>query len=148
MALNADSGTLARIQREHGREFAEGWLTAWLVSLNRMLSLKRPLTEEQIELAAFEICEEFYCLKITDLTFLSRRIINGEYGEFYESLSISKIVSFFREYFNERCETAAQESQTAHLEDKALQDNLNVSRNTKRIIQFISEKSSHGKPKH
>ncbi len=66
-----------------------------------------------------------------DPAFLFRRIINGQYGEFYESLSIAKVLSFFREYFDERCLAAAEDSLRTHA-DFSSRDEFNCSRNVKR----------------
>ena len=47
-----------------------------------------------------------------------RRIISGQYGEFFERLSIDKILTFFRKYREERFEIAINDSQRAHINNK------------------------------
>ncbi len=139
-AMNADAPTLGTFNREHGKEFTEGLIMAWLMHLNLILNLKRPMTDEAIEMCAIDIVKEFYAIKISDLTFLFKRIYSGHYGEFYESLSIPKIMTFFREYFDERCEIAENESISNH--NNIISDQtFNYSKNIKRIIQGQSQRS-------
>ena len=90
--------------------------------------------------SAIDVVKEFYAIKISDLTFLFKRIYSGHYGEFYESLSIPKIMTFFREYFDERCEIAENESISKH-NDIQSDQTFNYSKNIKRIIQGQSERS-------
>lgn len=139
-AMNAPAPTIGTLHREKSREFTIGLLMGWLVYLNELLNLKRPMTEDQIELCAAEIADCYYSLKMSDLTYLFRRIISGQYGEFYESLSITKMLTFFREYFDERCRLAAQES-VRHHADFTSRDMFNYSQNLKRVWHGTSEKS-------
>lgn len=139
-AMCADSPTLGSFNREYGKDFTQGLLMAWLVNLNSVLNLKRPMTDEAIEMCAIDISNDFYAIKISDLAFLFKRIYSGFYGEFYESLSIPKVISFFREYFEERCEIAEQSYLSKHNEIKSDQT-FNYSKNIKRIIQGQSERS-------
>ncbi|QEE50131.1 hypothetical protein FUA48_11225 [Flavobacterium alkalisoli] len=132
-ALNAPAPTLGTLQREKTKDFAIGLTMGWLVYLNDILNLNKPMTEDQIELCAIEINETYYSLKISDLTFLFKKIISGTYGEFYESLTIPKVLSFFREYFEERCQLAEQQSQRTHCDTKSHAE-FNYSKNIKRIF--------------
>lgn len=91
------------------------------------------MTEDQLEMCATEIVNDYYGLKITDMTLLFKRIIAGSYGEFYESLSIPKVLSFFKSYFEERCNTAEEMSERVHNDLKS-RDMFNISSNVKRII--------------
>ena len=113
-AINSPSHSLGKIQREQSKKFTEGLVLVWLMYLNEILNLNKPMSEEQMKLAAVLICEEFYMLKMSDLTLLFKRIISGQYGEFYERLSIDKVLTFFREYLEERFEIAIDESSRNH----------------------------------
>mgnify|MGYP003639237848 FL=1 len=90
-AINSPSHSLGKIQREQSKKFTEGLVLIWLMYLNEILNLNKPMSEEQMKLASTLICEEFYMLKMADLTLLFKRIISGQYGEFYERLSIDKV---------------------------------------------------------
>ena len=117
-AINSDMHSIGSIQREESKKFTRGLIIAWLVYLNKMLNLNKSMSEGQIKLAASLICEDFYMLKISDLTLMFRRIISGQYGEFFERLSIDKILTFFRKYREERFEIAINDSERAHINNK------------------------------
>ena len=76
------------------------------------------MTEDQIELCASMVMKEYGALKITDLTFLFKKIIQGDFGSFYESLGIDKVLSFFKTYFEDRLNYAEQMSDANHNEFK------------------------------
>jgi len=116
-AIESKAPSVASFQREHGRQFTEGLITFWLLYLNKVLNLNKPMSEEQINLCSSMVVEEFYMLKVSDLTLLFKRIISGQYGEFYERLSIDKILTFFRTYLDERFELAADNSIRNHNEE-------------------------------
>ena len=75
------------------------------------------MSEDQINLCSSMIVEEFYMLKMSDLTLLFKKIISGQYGEFYERLSIDKVLTFFREYLEERLNLAADNSLRNHSDE-------------------------------
>lgn len=131
--INSITPTISSIKRETGEKFTFGLIQIWIVYLNKVLDLKNPMNEEQIDLCTETILSEFYALKVTDLTFVFKRIISGYYGKFYERLSISDILRIFNEYFNERCNIAEQESLRVHNDIKSDQT-FAESKNIKRIL--------------
>jgi len=139
-AMNANSPTIGTMQREKGEQFTKSMLMIWLVYLNNLMDLKNPMSEEQTELCAQSILDEFYSIKFSDLTLLFKNIISGKYGKFYERISISDILSFFREYFDERCEIAATQSERNH-KDFSSNEEFNYSNNIKRIFNEGAKKS-------
>ena len=74
------------------------------------------MTESQIRLCASQLLAEYSYLKITELTLIFKRILSGEYGEFYERLGIDKLLKFFREYDKERFEFIDEQRQREHAE--------------------------------
>ena len=122
-AINSNSYSLGKLQREHSREFTESVIQKWLIYLNETLSLNNDMSADQIKLSAVLICEEFYMLKMSDLTLLFKRIISGQYGEFYERLSIDKVLTFFRNYLEERFEIAIDQSSRNHRDIKQNEQN-------------------------
>jgi hypothetical protein len=122
-AINSPSHSLGKIQREQSKKFTEGLVLVWLMYLNEILNLNKPMSEEQMKLASVLICEEFYMLKMSDLTLLFKRIISGQYGEFYERLSIDKVLTFFRNYLEERFEIAIDQSSRDHRDVKQNESN-------------------------
>ncbi|WP_372938135.1 hypothetical protein [Seonamhaeicola sp.] len=133
-AMLLNSPTIGTMQREKGRVFTEAMVMGWLVYLNELLNLNKPMSEDQIEMCATEILNDFYALKFSDLTLLFKKIISGSYGEFYESLSIPKVLSFFRDYFDERCDVAVQESEMNH-KNFTSDETFNYSNNVKRYLK-------------
>ena len=117
-AINSQSKSLGKIQREQSKEFSEGIIKMWLLYLNKILNLKNPMSDAQIKLAASLICEEFYMLKMADITLIFKRAISGKYGEFYERLSIDKVLTFFRTYLEERFEVVLSDREREHREFK------------------------------
>lgn len=115
-AMNAKAPSVAQMKRDCGEEFSLGLLMAWLVYLNEFLNLNKPMNEAQIQLCAKHILQEFNHLKFSDLSYLFNKIITGQYGEFYESLSIAKVLTFFREYEQERTDLAIDQAEREHRE--------------------------------
>ena len=140
VAINSQSPTIGTLAKERGTEFTEAFLCAWLINLNHILGIKNQMSDEQIEFCASELINEFRTLKIADLTLVFKRIMSGKYGEFYESLSSAKVLSWFRDYFDERCDFAEQESDREHNKFKQGIGDFNQSSNIKRVLTGISER--------
>ena len=139
-AMNAEAPTLAAFQRTKGKDFTVALVMGWLVYLNDILNLNKPMTEDQVELCALEVVEAYYTLKMSDLTYLFRKIISGTYGEFYESLTVAKVLSFFRDYFEHRCNIAEEYTVRDH-RDFSSRSEFNYTTNLKRIFRGVSERS-------
>jgi hypothetical protein len=113
--INAnDTPSLSKINKTNGEKFLKSFVMTWVLYLNESLNLKRPLNESQIEMVSDLIISDYGSLKITDITFIFKNAISGKYGEFYESLSIPKIMSWFSEHFEQRCEIAEMISNQQH----------------------------------
>ena len=132
-AINSKAPTIALLKKEKGEDFTRALVMAWIVYLNKLLDLKNPMNEEQIELCAESILSDFKALKISDLTFVFKGITSGKYGKFYERFSISDILSIFNEYFDERCNVAEQETLRVHNDLKS-DMTFSDSKNIKRIL--------------
>ncbi len=133
-AITAPAPTLGTFTREKGRPFTEAYVMLWLVYINDILNLRRPMNEDQITYCATQIVSDFYLLKVTDLSLLAKRIISGEFGEYYESLSIPKVISFFRKYTESRLDLAARQSQQRHA-DRSSDETFNYTSNLKRMFR-------------
>ena len=121
-ALDTPSASLATLRCTFGVEKAEALLKLQLVYLNEMLNLKRPLGEAQIDEIATEVLASQPHLTMVDVHVIMRRAMRGHYGEFYESLSMPKVLRWFSDYFEERCLTAAERSRDAHAQVKEYND--------------------------
>ncbi len=76
------------------------------------------MSENQIRLCASLIVEDYHHLKIADIGFFFRKIIKGDYGQFYENISIEKVLSFLTKYDNDRMEIIERDSYEKHLRQK------------------------------
>ena len=81
------------------------------------------MSEAQLMLASKYIVDEYYMLNIDDFTLLWNRILSGSYGEFYERLSIDKVMSFFNRYREERFDVAIDQSSRDHRDVKQNENN-------------------------
>lgn len=121
-AVQAGTPSLARIRRDLGEEKLHAYLRLHLVYLNQLLGLKRPLNETQIDAIADEIINTHRVLTVADIHLISKRAMTGHYGEFYESISMPKVLSWFTSYFEERCQGGATRSLDAHSQLKEYND--------------------------
>ena len=109
-ALEQSTSSLAVIKRNVGVTRTEALIKVYLVRMNDLLDLKKPLSEDAINEIANILTTEYYNLNMTDVVFVIQQAIKGKYGEMFESLNIPKVIKWFEIYFNERCNTAEQMS--------------------------------------
>jgi hypothetical protein len=103
-AIEIESVTLAALIRTSTQPQVEALVMDMLIRLNDLLNLKRPLTEAAIEAIADEVVNTHYNLTLADISVIMRRALSGYYGEFYESINMPKVLGWFNQYFDERCE--------------------------------------------
>ena len=102
--------SLAVLRRDHGSEAIEDIIMMYLIDLRDKINAKRHLSDEQIEEIAFEVVSSFYHFTIADIHVVFRRAKLGEYGEFYESIDMPKVMGWFKAYDTARTDAAMQES--------------------------------------
>lgn len=134
--------SLARLRASYGTEKIEAVIKLHLIDLQNNVNLKRPLRPVQIDNIAREVVASFYSLTIADIHVIFRKAKIGEYGEFYESLDMPKVMSWFREYFDNRCELGASQSINSQFYDKG--DNMTPERMTKHF-DTLQSKFNKGK---
>ena len=115
ISVNGKVPSLGELNRNHGDKFTEAYIKLWLVNLNDALGLKRPLTESQMDETAMILAEDYKNLNIADINLIFKKMKTGEFGEYYESLNMAKVVSIFKNYFDERMLIAAEVSLENHL---------------------------------
>ena len=113
-----ETDTINSIVKQQSQKFTEGLLVLWLTHLNELLDLKRPMTDQQIDYATVFIINDYGTLKFSDLSLIFNQILKGEYGSFYESLGIDKIMKIFSDYFEQRCEVGMNRSMSKNIELK------------------------------
>lgn len=109
-AFDKTTPTIAHIKRQNGTEVTNALIQQWIIYLNNMLTIKNKMSEDQVILASIWIIRDYYFLRFADLTVLFNNIIGGDYGKRYGSLGIDDLIAFFKNYFNERCDLAAEKS--------------------------------------
>jgi hypothetical protein len=105
--LTSDEPTIGQLTRTYGDDFTEGYISLFVHKIQDSIGVKTKMNDFQIEMCAQMLLEEFKQINLSDLQLVSKRAISGVYGQFYESISIPKVLEWFRLYFEERCETAA-----------------------------------------
>lgn len=134
--LEANTPSISMIKKECGELFQKSFMVTWVLYLNEILTLKRPLSESQIDIVCDLIISEYSNLKIADITFIFKNAISGKYGEFYESLTVPKIMSWFALHFEERCEIAEHISTLSHFN---FNENFNEKWNSKIIKELFKD---------
>jgi len=86
----------------------------WLIHANKFMNLKRQMTEAQSVLAAITILEDYSYLNTADLALFFKNLINGKYGNFYESFNNQKLCDALDLYVESRFETAKSRSEANH----------------------------------
>ena len=118
IALNGNAPSVGDILRAYGDSFIEAYIKIWLINLNDSLGLKRPLTESQMDETAMTIVEDYKNLNLSDINLVFKGMKTGEFGEYYESLNMAKVIGIFKEYFENRMTVAANMSLDNHLAGK------------------------------
>lgn len=102
--------SLAKIRTHYGSEATENIIKLYMIELSELVNLKRPLTEKQIDTIAMEVVARHYAMTIADIHVIFKKAINGEYGSLYESLDVPKVLTWFDDYFSERCHEGMKDS--------------------------------------
>ena len=76
------------------------------------------MKDSQIDQTAEMIIDEFPSMKIADILFLFKKAKNGEFGQIYEGLDGLKILTWFRQVWNERLDVAEFQSDNEHINTK------------------------------
>lgn len=108
--LENKTSSISKIKKSIGVVRTEALLKVYLVRTNELLGVSKPLSEEAIDEIASILLTEYYMLSMTDIAFVLQQAVRGRYGELYESLTIPKVIKWFRTYFDERCQTAEEMS--------------------------------------
>ncbi len=116
--------TLAEINRDYDRMAAVAWLVPQLTNLAEFCNCKHSFSEGQIRECAEIITAEYYYMKMSELMMFFYKFKNGEYGQFYGSVSPMTIMVSLRRFKVERDEIIFQhESTQKELERKEARKN-------------------------
>lgn len=115
-ALSVEAPSLKCLSKKDGcnEEQVKALIMAHLISLDAFLKQKNGLSTEEIELIADEVMDVYgYMLNFADINVIFRNAKLGKYGELYGQLSCAKVVKWFEDYSNLRCETAYEMNRRA-----------------------------------
>ena len=132
-AISVKADVLSSIRNNTGISFSEAIIKLQLINLNDLVNAKRPLTEVMIEYTSAEIINLYWWFKMTDIYLIFRRMTNGDYGNFYDSLNPTKILSCFSKYNKERTELSLGRSVSKHMETKDIGDPLRAKKEAEKI---------------
>lgn len=118
LKVAGDYPTLGKLKAVNGPEKVEALIKAYLTQLSDLVNIARPLNPTKIDAIAERVVSKYAVLTVADINFVFNSAINGDYGTFYESLDVPKVMTWFATYFEERCNTAAELSQNEAVNDK------------------------------
>ena len=113
-AIRIKTPSIGLIKKEYGEENAKKYIISWIIFLDEFLDLKDKGTEFRMMQTASFILKDYYNLTIADLIVIFGRALKGKYGKFYDRLSGATIISWFEDYFEERCNTCEMISIQEH----------------------------------
>ena len=113
-ALDTLAPSLYKVKRIKGKKFAFAHIRMWIVYLQGMLNVKNKLSEAMIDDAAETILSNYGHLTLADIKNVFTDAKNGVYGEFYESLSIHKLTTWFFDYSEKRMAECAARNFSEH----------------------------------
>lgn len=109
--LDSDSPSLAAIRKESGSDAARGAILWMLSEVTEFFSVPEKMSQRQIGLTVDLILEDYYFLKPEDIRLCFRNAMKGYYGRVYNRIDGQIILSWLKQYSDERLETAEQHSQ-------------------------------------
>lgn len=99
--------TVRKVVAELGNVPMESFIKAQLVSLNVVLNLARPMTEQMIEASApfivRHILEDDCDVNLADLRIIFDHAKAGMYGSYYNGIGLADICGWIDSYICEKC---------------------------------------------
>lgn len=131
--------TLGKLKAANGPEKVEALIKAYLVQLTELVNIARPLNPTKIDAIAERVVLKYAMLTVADINFVFNAAINGDYGSFYESLDVPKVMTWFATYFEDRCKTAAELSQNEAASNRG---NNYSQKYAKRLLDKLESRNS------
>ena len=110
----AKTPSLAALKNHYGEDFPVDYMALWLIQINDMLNLTNKMSGAQIDITARLIFNENPMLTIADIKVVFDRAVSGSFGEIYNRLDSAIVCKWFRDYWDERLNTAADHSIEQH----------------------------------
>jgi len=109
-AIQADCNGLSFYSKELGYDTVLAVVELHVVSLVGSINITKTLTTFQIKEIAIEVLSEFFYLSVVEIGYVFRKAKRGEYGKLYGALSMLDVLTWFREYSEERTQVFIQDS--------------------------------------
>lgn len=109
-AIEKDPNGVAFYAKHLGEDAIMAVIELHLIALNQSVNVGQPLTKFQIKEIAIEILSEFYYLSMVEINLIFRRAKRGDFGKLYGVLNMVDVLTWFREYSEERAAHFIQES--------------------------------------
>lgn len=104
--FNSKLPSLATVRKTYGENYTEAYVAIWITNLVEFFQVGKRMGESQIDETAMLIIQDYYMLTLADINLIFTRAKKAHYGELYDRLDGGVILSWFRKYFEERCQEA------------------------------------------
>jgi len=101
-AIEANARSMAHYKREIGEDPILALIELHLISLNESINVSNPLKTTQIIEISIEIMTSYYYMSMVEIGYIFRKAKRGEFGKFYNSISMPEVLSWFDKYAEER----------------------------------------------
>ena len=108
-AFNSGLPSLASMYKEFGEVKVIAYIKLWITDLVEFINVGKNMLPNQINQTAQMIYDEYHYLNVADINLVFKRAKMGYYGQPYK-LDGQVILSWFRDYNNERCLAAVDEN--------------------------------------
>lgn len=99
------------MQSQYGEEQMTDFLVMQINNVQKLLNIENVMDTQTALFAAQSILDEFGLLNIADMRLVFTRAIRGQYGQFYNRITIPQMIDWFRQYFDNRCQLCALASE-------------------------------------
>lgn len=117
--------TVRKVVKDLGEQSMETCIKAQLISLNLILNLARPMTDQMITatapLVVQHILDDDCDLTLADLRIIFDRAKKGVYGSFYGGIGSADIINWIDGYIAEKCNEYERWHQNAYSRDDPYQ---------------------------
>ncbi len=102
LALKSGAGSLSQIKKGYGEEFQKLHVMLFIIDLQEKLGVKNKMNQAMLEECTDFIISDYWYFNLADMNLIFTRAKKGFYGQFYESVSMPKILEWFSSYSDER----------------------------------------------
>lgn len=110
--------SIGRLQKTLQPRQILGLISSQLLYMTKILQLKNGLSPKQIEFISSQVYTLHTHLTLVDVHIIIKRAITGYYGELYQSMNPAKVLKWFSDYFQEKCQEAERQNWEQHVNVK------------------------------